>query len=103
MSAFDLAMKRASREQLKRNGQAVTYRGPGEEVTTVGIIDLSMDLFGEGTQVGDDRWQCALLVEDVAKPHRGDRVIDESGDTWVLQEEQPIGDRWMTVWSVTKR
>lgn len=102
MSAFDTVSKMSGRAILTRLGQPVTYRGAGDDVVTVAVIDKQLAQFGVDAQITDSRWRCSLLVEDVGQPHRDDRVVDESGDTWVLEEEVE-SDRWVTDWAVRRK
>lgn len=103
MSTFDAAAKHAAREMLTETGQAVTYRGEAGDIDTVAVIAESVELFGFETSVGDSRYTCLFLAEDVADARRNDRVTDASGVMWLLQEEQPNSDEWIREWSVTQQ
>ena len=88
---------------LDTESRVTTYIGGAGDVTTVGFIDLEADLFGGETLTSEKRYVARLLVEDVGHPFRGDRIMDENNTTWILQEERPTSDLWITEWSITRQ
>ena len=67
----------------------ITYRRKsGETVSTIGVMDKSIDEFGNfESTVSEWRQAWDLLVEDIgAAPCRGDTIIDADGKNWTVQD-----------------
>lgn len=104
MNGFDAIGRAASRDMVTTVGQIVSYRGGSDPVQTIGVVDSILDMLGPETTLGETRHICTLLREDVGQPHRGDTVITSNDNQeWVLLEELPSSDIWITEWSVSKR
>jgi len=102
-TAFAQSEARANIAMLAAIGGKVTqYTNAAGAVSTVGYIDKEGDAFGGDATVSDTRYIVSLLIEDVGAPCRGDRVTDEDGVAWVLREERPGDDPYVTDWVIER-
>jgi hypothetical protein len=80
-----------------------TYHGPAGDVAVDGYIERTTGLLsGLEVQYGERRHQAVLLVEDIGAARAGDRLTDEDGVVWFLNDELD-NDGFVVTWSVEQR
>lgn len=103
-SAFSSTAEKArARQVLTALGGCLVFNGAAGVVVSVGYVDQASDFLGLDTPISDARFVASMLVEDVGAPQRGDAITDEDGDEWVVHEEVPGSDPWVTDWTVSRR
>jgi len=96
--------KQSARHMFDEHGQEITYIGVSlAEIKTPAIIENTFDLLEQPVSNSAAQYAISLLVEDVGVPNRGDTVIENDGTRWVLAEELPQSDQWVTEWAARRR
>lgn len=83
-------------------GKLETLRTRDGEVTIDGYIERSSANLGVDYQIGEPRFRAVLMAADIVGATRGDRLTDEDGTFWFLNDELD-GDGIVTYWSVERQ